>query len=114
LCGTTKDPEYSAKVILKENKAGVPDVELYDKAMVIKTVYCWSKNRHIHWWTRTEGLEIIFHIYVPLIFHKGTKSIQWGKDLTSQHMIPGQLDLHMQKTPTLLHTQKLTQNGSQT
>ena len=31
-------------------------------------------------WTGTEGLEIILHIYVQLIFHKGTKSIQWGRN----------------------------------
>lgn len=51
-------------------------MNMFLKAIIIKTVWYWHQKGHIDQWNKFENPEINVHIYGQLIYDK---SIQWGE-----------------------------------
>lgn len=70
--------QYSQRNLEKEHswRITLPDLKL----MIIKAVWYLHKNRHIDQCSRTENSTINSLIYGQLVFDRGAKTIQWGKN----------------------------------
>jgi hypothetical protein len=55
----------------------IPDLKPYCRTIVIKTAWCWYRDRQVQSWKKIDDLEMNPYTRGHLIIDKGAKFIQW-------------------------------------
>lgn len=80
LQGGPKWPKPISKRINKVVRLVVPDFKVYYKAVVIRSVRSWHKDRHTDQRNRRQSPETTSHIHGEMVFGQDAKIIQRGKN----------------------------------
>ena len=80
-----KTPNIQGNIEKKTRAGGIKmlDFKLYYKAVVIKTVWYWHKNRPMDQCNRIENPEVDPQLYGQLILYKAGKTIHWKRTVSS-------------------------------
>ena len=81
-------PQIAKTILRKDNKAGgiiLPLFQVYYKAIVIQTVWYWSKNRHTDQKHRTENPDINFHTHGQLNYRTNNIKCRNDSPFNKQH-----------------------------
>lgn len=68
----------------------------YTTVVLTKTVWYWSKNRHVHQWDKVEDLEKPPHTVAPNVWQRLQKHDRTEDSLASRWVL-GRLDPYLQK-----------------
>ena len=76
-----KRPPMSKSILRNNGNGGIslPDFRLYYKAIVIKIIRYWAKDRHTDKWNKIGSPEMKPHTHGHLVFEKGGINMQWNK-----------------------------------